>query len=617
VSRDASSRAVRSLGALALALWATTLLVWSSGGAVVGPVSVRSPWPLFLAACLVTAVVWLTAGRRRLLDGLAQAWTPGSRWPAAVAVAMAAATLATGIGAGSFIAGGADSSGYVSQSRLWLDGRLTQRHELATRLRPSVGPWAFAPLGYRPGADHGTFVPTYSPGYPLVFAAARAVGGERAGYLVVPVLGALLVWLSFALGRRFADARIGLGTALLVATSPAFLYQIIQPMSDVPAAAWWAFAALGCMTGTPAALLGGGLAASMAVLTRPNLVPLAAALGLFVLLQSDPAGGGAAAHPLSWYRRHAAGSLGARLRRAAVFSAGVVPGCVAVALLNDHLYGSPLLSGYGPSDYLYDRANVRPNLHLYAGWLWETHARVLWLAPLALAPWVTRRIAPGARMGTALLLAALAVVTFGMYLPYAVFENWSYLRFLLPGLPFCVALAVTALLGLLARLPPAPAACAGLVVLTIAGGAQLRVAFEDRVFDLDTIERRYLDVAAQVSQLPGTPPIVLAVQHSGSLAYYTHASILRWDLLDASGLDATLDLAAAGGRPVLLVFDHDEEGPFRARFAGHPTVGRLDWPPRVRTIPPADARIYDVSDRERYLAGNLVPLTWAGSTPRR
>jgi hypothetical protein len=60
-----------------------------------------------------------------------------------------------------------------------------------------------------------------------------------------------------------------------------------------------------------------------AVLTRPNLVPLAI---VFVPI-------------LVSYRPFA--------RRLAWFALGVAPGCVAVAVLNHHLYGSPMRSRYG------------------------------------------------------------------------------------------------------------------------------------------------------------------------------------------------------------------------------------------------------------------------------
>jgi hypothetical protein len=596
VTESTRDRVGRHLAAASLALACGVVFVASSGGVVLGPLSIRSPRPLFVAACAAAALAWLAGGRRALADGVSGGWSPASRWPRVAVLVLAAVVLTAGVRSGSFRAGGADSSGYISQSRLWLDGRLTQHHELAARLRPWVGPWGFAPLGYRPGEDHGTIVPTYPPGYPLALAAVRAVGGERAAYLVVPLSGALLVWLAYLLGVRLADGRVGFGSALLLATSPTFLYQLVQPMSDIPAAAWWAAAALGCLAGTLLALLGGGVAASMAVLTRPNLVPLAAVLGTFVLVA----------------RGAGDGTLRDRLWRAAVFSAGVVPGCVAVAVLNDHLYGSPFLSGYGSADYLYDRANVSTNLHNYTRWLWDTQARVIWLAPLGLVPWLARRVAPGVAPHTSWLYAAMAAVNLAVYLPYAVFEDWSYLRFLLPGLPFFFALAATAVAGAVLWLPRPVAAVAGLFVLGAAGGVQLREAVRERVFDVSAIERRYTAIAETIPGAGNPEPLVLAAQHSGSLAYYTRAPILRWDLIDAAGLDAALALARADGRQALIVLDQHEEAWFRARFEGYPGAGRLDWPPRTRTIPPGDARVYAVTDRDRFIAGAMIPLAWVG-----
>ena len=66
----------------------------------------------------------------------------------------------------------------------------------------------------------------------------------------------------------------GVVAALLLATSPIFLYQLLQPVSDVPAAAWWTLSLFLLTRAQRAAALGAGIAASMAVLTRPNLAPL-------------------------------------------------------------------------------------------------------------------------------------------------------------------------------------------------------------------------------------------------------------------------------------------------------------------------------------------------------
>ena len=132
----------------------------------------------------------------------------------------------------------ADASGYVSQSRLLAAARVSFDEPLA-RLLPWTGTeWIFSPLGYRPGPAPGEVVPTYPPGLPLTMAAARAIGGEWAPFFVVPLLGGLAVFCTYLLGARLHSRRAGLTAALLLATSPIFLFQLVQPMSDVPAVAW-------------------------------------------------------------------------------------------------------------------------------------------------------------------------------------------------------------------------------------------------------------------------------------------------------------------------------------------------------------------------------------------
>ena len=94
---------------------------------------------------------------------------------ALVALATAATSFVIAIQYGAFVAGGGDSSGYVSQADLWLKGDLLVEprpwSEMAEHPRSA---WLFCPLGYRPGPVRGTIVPTYSPGLPLMMAAFLA-----------------------------------------------------------------------------------------------------------------------------------------------------------------------------------------------------------------------------------------------------------------------------------------------------------------------------------------------------------------------------------------------------------------------------------------------------------
>src|SRR5207244_899242 len=112
-------------------------------------------------------------------------------------------------------------------------------------------------------------------------------GGPPAMSLAVPLCGALLVVATGVLGGRIRPA-VGLGAALLTAASPIVLYQVIQPMSDVPAAAFWLVslaAATGHRRRDVAAVA--GVAAAIAIVIRPNLVPLGFVIGAYQLARPD------------------------------------------------------------------------------------------------------------------------------------------------------------------------------------------------------------------------------------------------------------------------------------------------------------------------------------------
>ena len=189
-------------------------------------------------------------------------------------------------------------------------------------------------------------VPTYPPGLPLVMAAFAGVGGPGAVYWVVPLLGALAVWLTYVLGRRYADATSGAAAALLLAASPVFLYQLVQPMSDVPVTAWWLLSLWGAAAGLPAVA---GAGAAVAVLTRPNLAPLAAVMMAAVLTHA--------------YLQHR--TPGAALRAAGAFALPLAAAVGFLLWLNARLYGSPFMSGYGAASGLFAFGNVAVNAGRY------------------------------------------------------------------------------------------------------------------------------------------------------------------------------------------------------------------------------------------------------------
>ena len=113
-----------------------------------------------------------------------------------VALGLSAVIAAAGIIGGTHAASGADSYGYVSQADLWLAGHL-KVDQRWLGLPVPFDDWALSPLGYKPGLEPGTIVPSYSPGLPLLMAGAKLVAGNEGAYIVVPLLGGLTVWLTF------------------------------------------------------------------------------------------------------------------------------------------------------------------------------------------------------------------------------------------------------------------------------------------------------------------------------------------------------------------------------------------------------------------------------------
>ena len=463
------------------------------------------------------------------------------RFARGVAMTATASAVAAGIGFGTFTNGGSDSYGYVGQARLLARGHLTDTIPLTADFDwPDVAP-TLTPLGFIAGRARGVIAPQYPPGLPLLLAPLAAVS-ERAIYLLVPVFGALLVWLTFRLGASLSDQTTGAMAAALVAASPTFLFQVVQPMSDVPAAACWLAALLVAGHGTSYAAVASGAIASVAILIRPNLAPLAGLIGTAAIL---------------------AASKG-RMRRALLFAVALTPGLVVLGWIQNVRYGSPLLSGYGPLSNAFSTRNIAPNLSRYPRWLTGTHTWFIWLS-LAAPVWIVRRARQPAVAWFAVLLVA---ATWLAYLPYVYFQphEWSYTRFLLPAVPVMLIFASAVAGWLLRFFPDSWRAPIRLVLLGGLVAMQLHTAVTYGAFAMRDQERKYSLAGAFVrDRLPATA-FVLALQHSGSIRYYANRPTIRWDLLAPSHLDAVLATLRAHGHEPFLVVDSVEYEAFRKRF---------------------------------------------------
>jgi hypothetical protein len=523
--------------------------------------------------------------------------------PIVVAAAIVA-SVTFGLRQGLFVAAASDAYGYVSQADLWARGNPIVRQPFARDMTWPNAAETLAPLGYRPyrPAPHGTdIVPLYAPGLPMVMAIFKLLGGPRAVFLVVPLLGGLAIWATYLMGRRLAGPLVGASAAILLASSPPFLFEIVSPTSDVPATAWWALALGLLMVEGRAAAFGAGLATGLAILTRPNIVALAAAPGALLVWQclrsrvrSSPP-----APPAGPARAQASSPT----QRMLLFAAGSIPGCLAVALINWRLYGSPLASGYAPFAVLFNSSHVWPNLARYPRWLLETETPFVLLAliaPFALQPVPVAHLDQPSPRTTAVVWLCFIATVFLSYLFYLPFDEWWYLRFLLPAYPPMLVLSSVALVRLLkplTRVAPDAKGFAAAAVVALVARHGVDYAVDRGAPNLWRAEQRYLTVGEYVASTLQDRIVLICMQHSGAARYYSGRITVRYDLMRPTDLDLVLaELRRLGYYPY-LVLDDWEEPKFRDRFKGQSALAALDWTP-VAQLHSNQVRIYDPADRQ-------------------
>jgi hypothetical protein len=541
------ARLLTGLVALAAILWA--LGTWLSGGFTLSlpghRISATDPLRPLIIGVIAGLVHGFVAGRSGLRGELDRLRL--FLGPARVAAMLAVVLAAVGWRYSAGVVGGADAYAYVSQADLWLAGRLKTPVPIAAEVPWPDGLATFAPLAYTPAAGT-TIVPVTAAGLPLLMAGFKAVLGHCAVFAVVPLSAALLVWATFVAGRRIDSGRAGAIAAWLVATSPAVLAMSISPMSDVPAAAFWTLALAAVLGSSRTAAATGGLSASIAILIRPNLVPVAAGIAIWML----------------WRAKKTSRDYVA----VALFCAGVVPGCLAVAWINAALYGAPWSSGYGSLAGMASLSRAPLNLTRYGWWLVESQTPLFLAGAIALVlPW--RRLWPAAAVRRdALLLALVIAIVWAIYLLYLPFDEWWYLRFLLPCWP---AMAIGAAVSL-TRLFDAPAKwvpIAAALIVTGAGLYGLSFASRRGAFPSGEGDARYARIAKLVEDMTEPSSVILAMQHAGPTRYYAGRLTMRWDLLDPAWLDRAVDWLNARGRRAYILVEDWERGGFERRFAQH------------------------------------------------
>jgi len=509
-----------------MAALVAAVLIAVSGGFVASAGGVRisaRSWEVPAVAAAALIVTWLMAARRAggVVTDLEWAGreveASGPAWGRALALAVAVLSVYCA----SFSASGSDASGYLSQAAMW--SRFEWRVPDALRALSDwpLPPAGTTPLGWRAALEPGWQVPTYAPGLPWLMAVPHTIAGTAGAVGVVVGAAGIALWATSALASRLGGGLAAPLAAVLLGTSPTFLVHAFQPMSDVPVTAawmvcWWLVA--------QESALGAGAAAAVASAVRPNLAPLAV-LPWFV----------------SIYRAHPTGRRAVAVR----FALPVAAAGILIAVLQWRWYGSPLTSGYGTAGELFALPNVFPNARLYAAWLLEAEPTIV--AAIAAACLVTLFSRPSGSSDRRWLVAGLCLFAGGVvaaYLVYAVFEVWTYVRFLLPSLAVLVALASAAIVRAVRRLPVAARGGVVVAVALVAGGTGLQTARTLGVFQISAVMARAREAGEELRGVLGPRTVILAAEQSGSMRYMTGRPIVRWDTLDEAALDRAPEVEA-------------------------------------------------------------------------
>jgi len=342
--------------------------------------------------------------------------------------------------------------------------------------------------------------------------------------------------------------------AALVGFSPVYLFQGLQPQSDVPALVWVTAAVFWAWQSRerPKLAIAAGLATALAVTIRPAnvlcFVPVV--IGLW--------GSG---------------------RRLGLWALAGLPFAAGLAWYNAAMYGAPWRTGYGSVGHFFGAEYAGPTIMAYAKWL------PLFFTPLILLAVVApfrREIAGRVRA----LLGAWGAVFAGFYLVYwCTHDNWYNMRFVLPAAPALLIAALLVLKEWSARrgwdlFAPPTSWRAALPTVVLVGAALGWAAVETarrQVMYWMEFNQGHRHAALWLRDNLPRNAVVFAKHTSNSVWYYTDLPLLRMDQ-PAARAPETLSGLAAANRPIYALTQHWERAGFQ--WGAGKGDGRPDLPGR-------------------------------------
>jgi hypothetical protein len=413
------------------------------------------------------------------------------------------------------VAGGSDSSGYLNcAKRLW-NGHLVERiPALDLFFLKNEFNHNFRPLGFSWSARRmDIIIPSYPVGLPLHMAFFAAIlGWDKGPFLVSPAAALLGLLLIYWLGRQLGLSPLYSGAgAFILAVFPPYVFQAIQPMSDVLATLWVMIAILAAVLSQKRSLwaLLSGAAFGMSVLVRPS--DILAILAILFMLPT-------------------------KRRSYLYFVAGGLPFGLFFLILNHALYGGWFITGYHGGIF-WDLA-----LKHFPVRFWHYLSTLsLTLTPLILLGWGIFLAIRSVSLKKRLFFFVWFFPLFSFFCFYKPYEAWWYLRFLLPVIPALILaflLTVHHFFESLAKKKPRERTIRliahlafSVIVMGILYG-EARQVKKLNFLSFGKGESTYRESCLWAKKELPEKSVVICHQLSGALTYYTSFIPCRLDSLD-------------------------------------------------------------------------------------
>lgn len=440
----------------------------------------------------------------------------------------------------SFVCGGADSYGYVTQAILLKNLHLSKDVPILkeTGLENKYIK-CFIPLGYCPSANGTESVPTYPQGTSLLMAFFMILFGMNGAFIASPIIAIVCLVVIFYLAREFGLSEgMSILASFLIAITPTYLFVSIQPFSDVIATMWICLAILFCLKGenNKNFLSLSGLFLGFAILTRPNLVLLIV--------------------PFLFFLKY-------NFKKYFLFFLGVFPGFFALLVFNYFLYGTPFSSGYEGLSLCfrleYFTARVIHYIYYILG-MYTPFIFIFWTMMF-----FHKDITKEKKIFLILCLPIL-LLFFSFYYCY---KPWTYIRFLLPSLPVFV---IGSLLGVqeFIRRTNFKKILPGLIFLPIFFliiYLNIGITAHRHIFRVKEIENWYPQISKYVKSEIDGKSVVFTRLYSGCLNYYDDIITARWDMVSPLEFDFLIDrLESKGYKCFLLLSDSCQVDFWKGKF---------------------------------------------------